>query len=918
MPSRPNDEGTEAAPSPQPSALGPAQLRQRLSATDASLAARFDAGEDIDRLLRARTAALDGVVRDAWRGAVGPRSGMALFAVGGYGRGELFPQSDIDLLVLAGADVQARSAAALSAFFALLWDAGVPVGHAVRSPEQTTQAAGEDATVMTALLEARLLDGDPDAIARLADAIAPDRIWPQHAFFLAKREEQRLRHARFGDTSDNLEPNLKEGPGGLRDLQTLRWLALRVSGARDLESLVALGQLGEDEFSTLDRERRALARLRYGLHLVAGRRDERLRFDHQKDLAARLGHVDDADALAVEQMMQGFYRSAARVQRIGERLLQRFEEQLEGEAEPVAVDHQFELRRGYLAARDAGWPRADPVGATLVANAPVVVEEAETHSRPRPLPQSAPARDAGPITAQIDAIFALFAAWAADAAIRGLHSRTARQLAEALKHVPAYGAATPAQRDAFMALLRGPQPVRTLERMARLGVLGRWLPAFARVSGRMQFDLFHVYTVDQHTLAVLRNAQGFASGTADERFSIAHDVHPRLHKPELLLLAALFHDIAKGRGGDHSELGAVDARDFCAAHALAPGDTELVAWLVEQHLLMSVTAQKQDIADPAVVGRFAARVGGRDRLDYLYLLTCADIAGTSPKLWNAWKDRLLADLYAATRQAFGRGLEQPFAVEERIAANREAARALLAAQGVEPTRADALFARMPPQAFLRGRPDQLAWQAQALRDLPPGATRVRVRPVGGASSLALDVFVHSPDRDGLFAAIVATLDRLGLAIHRARVLDGPGDAVFDAFEVLPIDAARPVVAAEVERKLQAVLSGALDGVRPARRAQPRHLRHFRIAPRMAFDAAAGGTRTALSLVCTDRPGLLADIAQVLRAQRLRVHDARIATFGERAEDVFQVTDERDAALDPPRRQALHDALLQALDGEQGR
>ncbi|RZA24415.1 MAG: HD domain-containing protein, partial [Lysobacteraceae bacterium] len=409
--------------------------------------------------------------------------------------------------------------------------------------------------------------------------------------------------------SENLEPNIKEGPGGLRDLHTLGWMALRTFGVHELEPLIGLSHVGPDEAAALARERSALGRLRYGLHLVAGRAEERLRFDHQKTLAGRLGFADDEETLGVEKMMQGFYRSAAIVRRVSDRLLQRFEEQFDGEALPEPLDDAFASRRGYLAARDPAWPGAD-----------------------------------------VSAVFALFAMWAAHPEMRGLHSRTARALAEALPGLPAFGDASRAQRDGFMALLRMPRAVETLTRMARLGLLGQWIPAFARVSGRMQFDLFHVYTVDQHTLMVLRNIAAFSSGRADERFSIAHEVWPRLRKPELLLLAGLFHDIAKGRGGDHSELGAVDAREFCAAHALSENDAELVAWLVEQHLRMSVTAQKQDISDAAVIHRFAALVGDRERLDYLYLLTCADIAGTSPKLWNAWKDRLLADLYFATRR----------------------------------------------------------------------------------------------------------------------------------------------------------------------------------------------------------------------------------------------------------------------------
>ena len=884
---RPDERLADRSAAPDaatPAAGSPAAIRAALSAVDAALAQRFDSdpNADIDRLLRARADAVDAQVRAAWQACIDEAAPLALFAVGGYGRGELFPQSDIDLLVLADSEAQTAQAEQLGCFFASLWDAGLPVGHAVRSAEQCTEAAA-DLSVLTAMLEARPLAAGAVAQMALQAAISPSQVWPAREFFIAKREELRLRHARYGDTADNLEPNLKEGPGGMRDVQTLHWMALRIIGTSDLESLVSIGQLGPDELTTLERERRTLSRLRFGLHLVARKREERLRFDYQKLLAERLGHVDNADNLAVEQMMQGFYRSAALVLRIGERLLQRFEEQIEGEAVPVPLDgvfEAFELRRDYIAARDAEWPR------------------------------------------DASEVFALFAAWAAHDEIRGLHSQTARALAEALSQVPSFVQAEPALRERFIKILRGPHPVHALERMARLGVLGRWIPAFSKVSGRMQFDLFHVYTVDQHTLAVLRNLARFASGVADERFSIAHEVWPRLRKPELLLLAGLFHDIAKGRGGDHSELGGDDARVFCSTMGLSESDTALVEWLVRQHLLMSVTAQKQDIADPDVIHRFATKVADREHLDHLYLLTCADIAGTSPKLWNAWKDRLLADLYTATRLALRRGLEHPVAGAERAAETREAAQAMLAAFGARDDEIAALFARMPEIAFQRGRPDQIAWQAASLRGIALGDTRVRARPVsahGGAHAGALEVFVHSPDRDGLFAAIVATLDRLGLAIQQARVLDGPQGAIFDTFEVVPTDPRQPPSAEDVERRLEATLAGPLERIKPARRAQPRHLRHFRIAPQIVFASfnkdEAASARTTLSLVCTDRPGLLADVAQTLRKQRLRVYDARIATFGERAEDVFQITDGRDRALDETQQQALRDALLACLEGD---
>ena len=855
---------------PDGDAAWAAATRSALAQTDAELAARFDRGDDVDGLVAARAAAVDALIHAAWTRCLPGDAGLALFAIGGYGRGELFPQSDIDVLVLADDAPKQTHRDALARFLALLWDAGLQASQAVRSPAQCTEAAA-DQTVLTAMIESRALVAGAAASDALRAAVAPDKVWPAREYFQAKRAEQAQRHARFGDTADNLEPNLKDGPGGLRDIQTLRWMAQRLLGSGNLESMLAFGQIGAVEFDTLERERKALTRLRFGLHLVAKRREERLRFDYQKLLAARLGHTDDADNLAVEQMMQGFYRSAGRVLRINDRLLQRFEEQLEGEGEVAALDAHFELRRGYLAACDRAW-----------------------------LQQGA---------AQV---FELFAAWAAHPESRGLHSMTAWALAETLVKIPAYQDAPVELRERFLQLLRGPQPVKVLERMARLGVLGRWIPAFAQVSGRMQFDLFHVYTVDQHTLAVLRNLAIFASATPDERFSSAHTVWPSLRKPELLLLAGLFHDIGKGRGGDHSELGAVDAREFCLAHGLSEADTALIEWLVRKHLLMSVTAQKQDITDPDVIHRFAGEVADRQRLDHLYLLTCADIAGTSPKLWNAWKDRLLADLHTATRFALRRGLEHPVAADERIVENQIAARALLTNDGFDDGAIDALFARMPRENFLRSRPDQIAWQAAALRGATAGATVVRARLLRGEAG-GYEVFVQTQDRDGLFAAIVITLDRLGFAIQQARALDGPQNSIFDTFHVLPSDPQHALSVEYIEAALQRVLGGDLDRLLPSRRTQPRHLKHFRIAPRIGLEPSFDGLRTRMSLICTDRPGLLADVTHVLRQQRVRVHDARIATFGERAEDLFLIADSDDRPLDEAQCEDLRTALRAALD-----
>ena len=849
--------------------------RSRLDALDAALATRFHAGEVPHVLSRARADGMDALITEAWQACVPADAPLSLFAVGGYGRRSLYPQSDVDLLILGDADAQAQHRDALACFIAQLWDANVQVSHATRSLADVRDAAADDITIQTALMDSRQLMGDAEMDARLQDAIAASLVWSPVEYYSAKRAELRNRHARFGDTSDNLEPNIKEGPGGLRDLQTLRWMAMRVYGVTGLEALEAMGKIGGDERETLLRAASELQRLRWGLHLVAGKREERLRFDYQRLLAARLSGLEQADNADVERMMQGFYRSAALVLRISERLLQRFEEELEGDVEPEVLDAGFELRGRWLAARHPVWPHDDPAQ-----------------------------------------IFALFATWSHLPEGTGLHSQTARTLAEGLPLMPDYASATAALRMQFMHLLQQREAVTTLKRMSQLGVLARWIPAFARVTGRMQFDLFHVYTVDQHTLALLGNFALFQQGSDVQRFSMAHEVWPRLRKPELLLLAGLFHDIAKGRGGDHSELGAVDAREFCEAHGLSAADTDLVSWLVLKHLLMSVTAQKQDIADPDVVQRFAETMADREHLDTLYLLTCADIAATSPKLWNAWKDRLLADLYVATRLALRRGLENPVAAAERIAETRAGTRAILRAYGVTEDAADTLFLSMPEESFLRGHPEQVAWQASVLARDPAATLHIATRAISDDEAGVLEVFVHSPDRDGLFAAIVATLDRAGLAIQQARLLQGPDGSVFDTFQCMPIDPQRPVAPVMVEQRLLDVLSNDdLAAVRPPRRTQPRHLQHFRIRPQVAFGEAAKGRRTLMSLVCTDRPGLLAEVAQVLRAQGLRVHDARIATFGERAEDVFQLSDERDLPLDESRQQALRDALLASNTGE---
>ena len=829
----------------------------------------FAAGETIERLIGTRCALIDTLVTAAWQRCVEADDTLTLLATGGYGRGELYPHSDIDLLVLAEPATQIKCEPALARFFAMLWDAGLASGHAVRSIEQCVQAARDDIATLTSMMELRRLGGEDAARCALVQALSADKLWPPDRYFESKREEQRARHARYNDTADNLEPNLKEGPGGLRDLHTVTWMGMRLYGVPGLRALVPLGLLGEVECSSLELKWAELARLRFGLHLVAARREERLLFDHQKALAALMGLHDEEGNLAVEQMMQVFFRAAATMLRINDRLLQRFEEQLAGVAAPVAVAPGFELRHGYLAMSDS-------------------------------------AR----LGRGMGEILSLFAVWSQLESARGLHSETARALAESLPAINPYGEEPVEVRSRFIELVEQPNAVSMLKRMARLGVLGRYLPAFGTVAGRMQYDLFHVYTVDQHTLTVLGIMDQFLRGDAVPGFAMTAEVVPRLRKPFLLLIAGLFHDIAKGRRGDHSVLGADDVRAFADAHGLPSADIELLVWLVRQHLAMSVTAQRQDISDPEVVSRFAELVADREHLDYLYLLTCADIAGTSPKLWNSWKDRLLADLHTATRYALRRGLEHPLNAEDIMADTGNMALAKLLDAGLDENAIERLWATFPDEAFLRYRPEQLVWQTQGmLAQMQPSSVLARSHDTPGS----FEVFVRTPDRDGVFAALVATLDRLGLSVLDARVLSSTDGHALDNFQVLA--AGQVPELQRIVDTLQAALRDP-DAVKPARRATPRQLRHFRVPTRVEFDTLQDGQRTRLSLVGTDCPGLLADVAQVLRGNGIRVHDARIATFGERVEDFFLLSDQNDRALqDPDSLQHVRSELIACLEGE---
>ncbi|MEO8998973.1 MAG: [protein-PII] uridylyltransferase [Rhodanobacter sp.] len=845
-------------------------LRQLLGDVDRALATAFRDGADASALARRRGESVERIVAHVWMACLGEVSEMTLFAVGGFGRGLLFPYSDVDLLALVKAPEPARLRA-LEQFFATLWDIGLKVGHAVRDPVQCRVLAAQDASVFTSLLDARRLAGDPAFDARLRAIVDDPVLWPPQEYLTARLAERDARHARYDDTAYNLEPNLKDGPGGLRTLDSLRWMARRLAHVDDLSGMVAEGLLDPAELATLEQSEVTLRRYRYALHLEAGRPEERLLFDYQRALATRLSFEDEHEKnLGVEQFMQGYYRAASQVERLGVQVAERFVEMLEapGEAQPVGAEF---LRYGSrLAARD---------------------------------PQLFMRRPA--------ALVEIFIARLDQPGVVGFSADTMRRIHQA---TAVHGDKLANDDDVlatFLQLLRrGAPAVDALWRMNRHGLLAAILPAFGKVFGRMQYDLFHVYTVDEHTLRVLRNMARFADTAARHEFPLGCEIWAGLPKPEVLLLSALFHDIAKGRGGDHSVLGEQDARVFCARLGLPPGDVERIAWLVRWHLLMSTTAQRQDITDPDVVHKFAELVGERERLGQLYLLTIADIIGTSPRLWNGWKDRLLSDLCVTTRYALRSDVELPRDIGVRMHECSEYALALLMNEGCAEFDVVRIWADFPQLSFLRHRPEQIAWQTRAILRANGVVPLVAVHPLSVRGSTEL--FVYTPDRDGLFATVTAVLDRLRFSVMEARILSSPTGMALDTFLLLDADSQQPVSAAraeELQQRLQRALTQSA-GVQPSKRGMSRHQKHFQMTPKISFHAA--GDRTQLALVGADHPGLLAAVAQVMLHAEVRVHDARIATFGERVEDFFQLTDRHNAPLDAAQQERLLQALLERI------
>ncbi len=802
--------------------------------------------------LHNRCRLVDSVLKDIWAQLALP-SELSLVAVGGYGRGELYPASDIDLLILlperqrTTLDLQAT----LEPLIGLLWDIGLDIGHSVRTIAECLDEAKNDITVQTTLLEARHLSGNRKLFAefQLRYRAYLDPI----GFASAKQLEQADRYNRYNDTPYSLEPNCKESPGGLRDLQVILWIARAAHYANNWRTLARSNLVTTDEAQQLARAESFLRHLRINLHFVAGRREDRLSFEHQEALAKSLGIERNDHKRASEVLMQRYYRNAKLVTQLNTLVLHNLNSRIAPGPvpAPIVIDKQFQTVRELLDIRD----------------------DQLFDRQPR-------------------AILECFVLMARRPELRGMTARTLRALWLARRRVSGLARSDPAAPALFLQLFKEKRGLtHELRRMNQYDILGNYLPAFGKIVGQMQHDLFHVYTVDQHILQVIRNLRRLMLPEFSHEYPFCTALMAGFERPWLITVAALFHDIAKGRGGDHSQLGMADALRFCEQHAITGADADLVVFLVGEHLTMSQVAQKQDLSDPQVIQQFAKRVVDERRLTALYLLTMCDIRGTSPKVWNTWKGKLLEDLFNATA-ALLRGSAPPQMAG--LGERQEAARSILRLRGLRPHVEELLWRQLDTGYFLRHDPDEIAWHTRTLYhriDSDTPIIKARINPGGEG----VQVMVYVKDQEDLFARVCGFFARLGYSIADAKIHTTRHGFALDSFVLLDPGehlAYRDMIALiEHDLALRLQSPQLLEPPPPVRLS--RQVKHFPITPEVSIRPDERGNQYALSITAADRPGLLYAVARVLSQHQVNIRAAKIATLGERVEDTFIISGSND-------------------------
>ncbi|WP_438970482.1 [protein-PII] uridylyltransferase [Methylophaga sp.] len=843
--------------------------RHALKQSQEFLKQQFDQGIPVEELVYQRAAFVDEILQQMWQQHIDDASPVSLIAVGGYGRGELHPFSDIDLLVLLDESVSEHPPQSLSDFLTQLWDIGLEIGHSVRTIQECRQQAEEDITISTNLLEARFLCGYESLFESLQQLTVTNKTWDTKRFFELKREEQQQRHQKFNDTTNHLEPNIKESPGGLRDIQVVNWVAQQHFDVKNLEGLRQKGFLANSEFETLQKAQDFLWTIRFALHHLAGRKQEKLMIDHQRELAKQLGYKDTANRMAVEHFMKDYYRCARSVDQMNSLLLQLFEEtiiQADETRQVKIINRRFQAHNGYLETINPG----------IFAYYPYALLE-------------------------------VFLVLEQHPEIKGVRASTIRQIHAHLHLIDDKFRRDIRNRTLFMEIIRQPKGItHEFRRMNELDVLGAYLPEFGRIVGQMQHDLFHAYTVDEHTLFLVRNLRRFSCEEYKTEFPLCSEIFYQLPKPEILYIAGIYHDIAKGRGGDHSVLGMADAEAFCERHNLSQYDTDTVTFLVRQHLAMSATAQKSDLEDPDVIKKFADQVKTTDRLNYLYLLTVADIRATNDNLWNGWRDSLLRQLYHSTRQWIEHTEAQAKSTREKSYKKYQEAMQTLLSKGRHQQDIGQLWQAYDLEYFLRHSIDELVWQTEQRLDHADDDPLIAIRTHNEQHTLEL--FIVTRDRPGIFAAITSSLEQCQLNVLDAKVNITSEQDALNTFIVN----GETLESGEIIKSLKKQLANTGEVKPYCPLITPRTMKLFKTEPSIEFETNMQQNHTVMSLFTHDRPGLVSAVAQVFLACEVQLINAKINTLGDQVEDVFFITTDEDSALSEDAEIELKERLTESL------
>lgn len=844
----------------------------------------FENGQSIREVILTRSKLIDEALQFLWKHAELDQTDLGLFAVGGYGRREMLPYSDVDIMILSQDEITSDQEKLISIFISSLWDVGnFKPAISVRTISDCVEQATNDLTVATALIESRLIIGNIHLTKWPRRIVS--QTWTDKTFFDAKMDEQAKRYAAHNDTESNLEPDIKNAPGGIRDINQIGWIAKRHFRVNRIYDLVHLGFISEFELGVLEEAESFLWEIRHHLHRLTKRDENRLLFDYQRDIATLFGYSrteHQSPNYPIEQFMKRYYRSAQQVSTLNEMLLAYFNESVitprlpHYERKIEEINENFKLVDGKLA-----------------------VQHHKIFSE-RP-----------------SAILELFYILANRPDIEGIRARTLRLLTLAAKRIDQNYRNNPEHQALFMAIIRSPHRLYdTLVAMKRYSVLGNYIPAFGQIMGLMQYDLFHIYTVDAHTLLLLRNLNRFKAREFAKDFPVVSSVFQRLARRDIVYLAALFHDIAKGRGGDHSELGAEDAIKFCRTHGFTERECKLVAWLIQNHLLMSMTAQKKDISDPDVVQAFAEKLGDMEHLDYLYTLTVADINATNPKLWNSWRASLMRQLYTHARDVIRSGLGRPVDYQMLIEDTKFAASELLV-NDFSLYDVETVWQELGDEYFIKESADEIAWHTRAI--LQHGNNPeplVLMRAHRQFAQDAVQLFIYTQDQPNLFATTVAVFDRMNLDVQDARIITATTAFSLDTYVVLDRfgtlltdpDRAKTVIEALVK-----ALSQSDKYPNLMQRRIPRQLRHFDIENTVDITLNAALQQNMVEIATLDHPGLLAKIGGLFMMQGLDIHSARIATLGERAEDIFFVTKKDNIPMSNSEAKTFAAQLKSALD-----